>query len=278
MAGVTAGGSALITRHREGFPLGLTWVTTEGEAELDTGIDLGIYRMRPGEIVDAPTSKEEAWVLFSGDARVDLEGERASVARASLFDEPPTVLHAPAGARLRIEAGSNEVEWAVARATNRASFAPRLFRPADIQDELRGKGLAQDAAVRTVRLAFDASNRPEAALVVGEVVSYPGRWSSYPPHHHAQAELYHYRFTLPQGYGHAELGDDVVKVRPYDTLKIPGGLDHPQVAAPGYGMFYLWVVRHLPGDPYRGFEYTGDHKWLLDPQAQGWRPRGAGGA
>jgi 5-deoxy-glucuronate isomerase len=273
MAGVTQAGSALITRHRGGFPPGLTWVMREGEAELDTGIDFGIHRMARGEIVDAPVDKEVAWILFAGEARVELEGARASVARASLFDEPPTVLHAPAGARLRIEAESDEVEWAVARTTNSASFAPRIFAPADIQDELRGKGLVQDAAVRTVRLAFDASIRPEAALVVGEVVSYPGRWSSYPPHHHAQPEIYHYRFTLPQGYGHAELGDDVVKVRQHDTLKIPGGLDHPQVAAPGYGMFYLWVIRHLPGNTYRGFEFTEEHRWLLDAQQQGWRPR-----
>jgi 5-deoxy-glucuronate isomerase len=274
MAGVTLASAALITRHRGGFPPGVTWITTEGEGELDTGIDLGICRMRRGEIVEAPADKEAAWILFGGEARVDLAGAQASVARASLFDEPPTVLHAPAGARLRIEAASDDVEWAVARATNEAPFAPRIFSPADIQDELRGRGLAQGAAVRTVRLAFDTSNRPESALVVGEVVSYPGRWSSYPPHHHAQAEVYHYRFTLPQGYGHAELGDEVVKVRAYDTLKIPGGLDHPQVAAPGYGMFYLWVVRHIPGNPYRGFEFADEHRWLLDPREQGWRPRG----
>jgi 5-deoxy-glucuronate isomerase len=263
----------LVTRHRGGFPHGLTWVTTEGEADLATGVDFGIRRMRRGEAIEERDPKETAWILFSGRAEVELEDARASVERASLFDEAPAVLHAPAGARVRIVAASDDVEWALARATNPAHFAPRIFSPEDIQDELRGKGLVQDASVRTVRLAFDVENRPEAALVVGEVVSLAGRWSSYPPHHHAQPEIYHYRFTLPQGYGHAELGDDVYKVKQYDTLKIPGGLDHPQVAAPGYGMFYLWIVRHIPGNPYRGFEFSEPHRWLLDPSQQGWQPK-----
>jgi 5-deoxy-glucuronate isomerase len=269
-------GSSLITRYRDGFPHGLTWVTVEGEASLDTGVDFGIQRMRRGEVIDESGDKERAFILLSGQAEVDAAGARAAVARASLFDEAPTVVHAPGGARVWIEATSDEVEWAVARATNQASFAPRIFFPQDIQNELRGAGLVQGAAERVVRLAFDAGNRPEAALVVGEVINFPGRWSSYPPHHHAQPEIYHYRFTLPEGYGHAELGDEVRKVRPYDTLKILGGVDHPQVSAPGYGMYYLWIVRHMPGDPYRGFTFTEPHRWTLDPTQQGWQPKKIG--
>ncbi|HEX2100541.1 MAG TPA: 5-deoxy-glucuronate isomerase, partial [Candidatus Synoicihabitans sp.] len=61
-------------------------------------------------------------------------------------------------------------------------------------------------------------------------------------------------------------------VRPGDTVMIPGGLDHAQVSAPGYGMYYLWIVRHLPRRPYRGFKFTPAHTWLLDPKAQGWQP------
>jgi 5-deoxy-glucuronate isomerase len=132
--------------------------------------------------------------------------------------------------------------------------------------------LVQDACLRNVRLIFDRAARPEANLVVGEVVNYPGRWSSYPPHHHDQPEIYHYRFTDPRGYGHAELGDTVLKVRTGDTVFIPPGLDHAQVSAPGYGMYYLWTIRHLPGNPYTGFTFNEDHRWTLDPKQQGWMP------
>lgn len=276
MAGGIQASAAVITRHREGFSRGLTWVTREGEAGLDTGMDFGVHRMGRGESSSEPTAKETAWILLSGQAEVEVGGNRVAVSRDSLFEEPPTVVHVPVGTHVRLAAASEEVEWAVVCAENLKAFEPRIFFPQDIQNELRGKGLVQEAALRTVRLAFDLAQRPESNLVVGEVINYPGRWSSYPPHHHAQPELYHYRFTLPQGYGHAELGEEVHKVRQYDTVKIRGGLAHPQVSAPGYGMYYLWVVRHQPGNPYRGFEFTEEHQWVLDPQQQGWRPGDAG--
>ena len=133
--------------------------------------------------------------------------------------------------------------------------------------------MVQDACRRNVRLIFDYDNNPESNLVLGEVVNYPGRWSSYPPHHHDQPEIYYYRFTEPQGYGHAELGDSVFKVQQNDTMIIPPQLDHAQVSAPGYGMWYLWVIRHLEGNPYTGFEFTEDHAWTLDPANQGWEPQ-----
>jgi 5-deoxy-glucuronate isomerase len=103
-------------------------------------------------------------------------------------------------------------------------------------------------------------------------VTLPGGWSSYPPHHHRQPEIYHYRFTAPQGYGHAELGDQVFKVGNRDTLCIKPGLDHAQCAAPGYGMYYSWVIRHLPGDPYTVPEFTREHAWIMDKDAAFWWP------
>ena len=130
---------------------------------------------------------------------------------------------------------------------------PRVFRPGDVADERRGEGQVGGRCLRLVRTIFDARNSPpEVRLVLGEVVTLPGGWSSYPPHHHPQPEIYHYRFTHPQGFGHAEHGDDVFKVRQYDTIRIRAGNDHAQVAAPGYGMYYAWVIRHLPGKPYDG--------------------------
>lgn len=264
---------ALVTAHRAGFPYGATVVTREGEGPLDVGVDFSVVKMRAAEKITQASKKEAAWVLLSGRARVVVGKEYVEVTRASLFDDRPWTFSVPGGERIGIEALSDDVEWAALHATNETAFAPRIFAPDDVQNEARGKGLAQDASLRTVRLVFDANIHPESALVVGEVVNLPGRWSSYPPHHHAQPELYHYRFTQPQGYGHAELGDDVFKVRQYDTLKILDGRDHPQCAAPGYGMYYLWVVRHQPGAKYTGFVFDRDHEWVLDPKQQGWSPK-----
>jgi 5-deoxy-glucuronate isomerase len=267
--------AALINCFRQGFPPGPTPITREGEDVLDMGVDFSVLVLEPGGAWTAhgeQTSKETCWVLLDGQIIVTIDGHQHEARRASLFGEAPTALHVAAGASVRLAAAGGRAELAVARASNGQRFAPRLFRPDEITREDRGAGLAQGACRREVRLVFDRASRPQSNLVVGEVATLAGRWSSYPPHHHAQPEIYHYRFTLPQGFGHAELGESVFKVRHYDTLKIPPGRTHAQAAAPGYGMWYLWVVRHLEGRPYTGFTYEPEHRWLLDPAQQGWLP------
>ena len=261
---------------RTGFSTGETVITREGApapGAADMMMDFSVLRLAGGESRTEAHAKESAWMLLSGGAALEFAGQHATVQRASLFDEPPTALHVGPHTPVAIYAGSTGVEFALVRTSNERQFAPRLFTPADLKPEYRGAGLVQNAALRNVRLIFDLATRPESNLVIGEVVNFPGRWSSYPPHHHVQPEIYHYRFTHADGYGHAELGDDVLKVRAHDTVSIPPGLDHAQVSAPGYGMYYLWMIRHLPGNPYTGFAFTDAHKWTLDPAQQGWRPK-----
>jgi 5-deoxy-glucuronate isomerase len=211
-------------------------------------------------------------VLLSGRVTVAAAGRVNEAHRASLFDQGPWSLHCGPGQRVAIEATREPAEFAVVRAGSSRLRGAIWSTPTECGTEDRGAGLAQGACRRLVRTIFDYQTRPESNLVAGEVVNFPGRWSSYPPHHHPQPEIYHYRFTKPQGYGHAEIGDAVLKVHDGDTTVIPGGLDHAQVSAPGYGMYYLWIVRHLPRRPYKGFTFTRDHTWLLDPAKQGWQP------
>ncbi|HTO02167.1 MAG TPA: 5-deoxy-glucuronate isomerase [Opitutus sp.] len=246
--------------------------TADGHDDFDAAMDFGIVQFPAGASLEETHAKETAWVLLAGDAEVEFSETRSTLHRSSLFDEPPSAVHLGPQTRVKITAHDSGAEFAVVRTSNDRRFAPRLFQPNDLVPEYRGAGLVQNACLRNVRLIFDRNARPEANLVLGEVVNYPGRWSSYPPHHHDQPEIYHYRFTDPRGYGHAELGDDVLKVRMNDTVFIPPGLDHAQVSAPGYGMYYLWMIRHLPGNPYTGFTFAEEHKWTLDPAQQGWLP------
>ncbi len=259
-----------------GFTSGSTVITpadlTGDTSGRETGMEFGLLRQHPGELHREASALETAWVLLRGTAVLDFDGRRAEVRRADVFDTPPTTLHLPRNVRVAVQAGDEGAEWAVVRTANERRFETRLFVPAEDRPEYRGSGLVQNAALRNVRLIFDRAVRPESNLVLGEVVNYPGRWSSYPPHHHDQPEIYHYRFTAPAGYGHAELGEDVLKVRDGDTVVIPPGRDHAQVSAPGYGMYYLWMIRHLPGNPYTGFTFAPEHQWTLDPARQGWRP------
>jgi 5-deoxy-glucuronate isomerase len=266
-----------LTDHREGFPPGFTAVTTIGEPADDTGIALGVHRLAPDEVVEITTARETAWLLMSGTIEVRLDdGDVARLTRGSLFDEGPSTVHVSAGTKARLLA-SDDVELTVYEVDNDKRFPPTIHRPADVDDEPRGKGTVGDACLRFVRTIFDDTNAHEnSEMVLGEVVTLPGRWSSYPPHHHPQPEIYHYRFTRPEGYGHAELGDDVLKVKHNDSVKIFPPNTHAQCAAPGYGMYYAWVIRHLPGDRYTVPVFEDEHDWTRDPTASQsfWRPKG----
>ena len=261
-----------ITQNRSGFGPGLTPVTRVDESNDNTGIAFSILKLAAGSVHKETTAHETAWLLMEGRVTVSVGGKNTEFSRASLFDESPSCLHVAAGETVSFTCHS-DVEFTVYATKNTKPFKPRLFQPKDVPNEHRGAGQVGGACLRFVRTIFDGKNAdPNAELVLGEVVTMPGRWSSYPPHHHAQPEIYHYRFTKPQGFGHAELGEDVRKVRQYDTIKILNGVDHAQCAAPGYGMYYSWVIRHLPENPYTIPEFTAEHRWTMEKGADMWQP------
>lgn len=265
---------SLIDLHRGGFDEGRTVVT-----ELDTegfGLRFSVLKLAAGAEHAVQAPHETAWLMMQGDLQVAADGLRAEFHRRSLFDDLPHTLHAPRGAKVTLVAQS-EVELLCFEVDNDETFATRVLGPSAVRNERRGEGAHHDASFRFVRTILDDEAGPPAAkLVLGEVVNMPGRWSSYPPHHHPQPEIYHYRFSDPRGYGHAEQGERVYKVRPNDTLLIPPGEDHSQCAAPGYGMWYAWAIRHLDDRRYTVPEFTEDHRWLMEPGAEGWWPRGEG--
>ncbi|HXH02085.1 MAG TPA: myo-inositol catabolism protein, partial [Candidatus Competibacteraceae bacterium] len=63
-----------ITAHRDGFPPGLTWITTPWEAEDNTGIGLGVLHLGPGETWSAHSERETAWLLMAGQVEVSADG------------------------------------------------------------------------------------------------------------------------------------------------------------------------------------------------------------
>lgn len=262
-----------ITSHRDGFAAGTTPVIRLEDDEDGMPISFDVHKMAAGESIALTTECETAWLLMDGHISGELGGQAFELDRNSLFDESSSCLHASAGTDLRLHC-HRDTELTVYRCDNDKPFAARVFKPEDVANEPRGKGQVGDRCLRYVRTIFDGRNSdPNTELVLGEVVTFQGGWSSYPPHHHPQPEIYHYRFTEPQGYGHGELGEKVLKVRQFDTVKILDLNDHAQCAAPGYGMYYVWVIRHLPGNRYTIPEFTEEHKWIMSPASNYWEPK-----
>ncbi len=235
-----------------------------------TGIQFSLLTLSAGEALSLNSPHELACLHLAGKISFTVDGTAYTNERLSLFDQAPWAAHVPPQCPLKITALS-DCECALFETRNASTFAPAVYTPDAVTNERRGEGQVGNCALRYVRTIFDNSNSdPATQLVLGEVVNFPGRWSSYPPHHHPQPEIYHYRFSDPRGYGHAELGEDVLKVRHGSTVKILDGVDHSQCSAPGYAMYYLWVIRHLPQARYTIPEFTEEHRWTLDPHSEFW--------
>jgi 5-deoxy-glucuronate isomerase len=260
-----------LKEHRGGFGLGYTPISTMRDAEDNTGIALGVWKLAQGESATEKPVTETAWIFMEGQLQVALGGKVHTLQRISLFDEGPSCIHVPAGAEILFKA-ETPVELTVYKVQNEKEFPPAVHLPEEVEDEKRGLGTMGNACTRVVRTIFDGTTTHEnAMMVLGEVITLPGRWSSYPPHHHPQPEIYHYRFDKEQGYGHAELSDDVMKVRHCDSVKIFPPHTHAQCAAPGYAMYYSWVIRHLPGNRYAVPEFEAAHDWTREPGAEHWQ-------
>jgi 5-deoxy-glucuronate isomerase len=257
--------------HHEGlFPRGFASILDRRGPHADMLMDFGVLTLGPGEAWSSGMADEKALLLMSGEAAFSWKRDSCRARRASLLDESPTVLSLSAGDEARVEAGPGGAVLAVTRTDNPRRFVPRLVRPEDGRSEERGKGTMRETSTRIVRTSFDDSDAPESHLVLGEVVAAPGKWSSYPPHHHPQPEIYFYKFVPDLGFGLTRIGDEAHLLRDGDTVLIREGQIHPQVTAPGYTMWYLWVIRHLEGQRYRSPCFADEHRWVQEEGADIW--------
>lgn len=249
---------------------GYTVLTETDGKQSDMLQDIGIYTMlaeKVEKLLDA--DKEMAVLLLEGAVRLEWEGQYMEVKRDSVFEESPWCLHVPRGVDVTVTAlGKSEV--LIQKTENDATFPSKLYTPAECESTFAGEGMWNGTAERVIRTIIDYNNAPYSNLVIGEVISNPGRWSSYPPHHHDQPEVYYYRFDKPQGFGCAMIGPEAYRVEHNSFITIPGDLDHPQATAPGYAMYFCWMIRHLDENPWTERIMEKEHEWLLEPNAKIW--------
>ena len=151
---------------------------------------------------------------------------------------------------------------------------PRLIDPARMSREVRGEGTNQ----RYVRNILPETEPAESLLVV-EVITPGGHWSSYPPHKHDTAtageetaleETYYHRVNPPQGFAVQRVYtddrsiDETISVEDGDVVMVPRGY-HPVGAPHGYDVYYLNVM----AGPLRKWRFQNhpDHDWIAKQDA-----------
>ena len=230
-----------------------------------TGLYFDILLMEENDRIEICEPENEIAVLIiNGAGNIEYNNSTSTFNRNNWIEHDPTVLHLGPNERAIINA-TTLTKAAILKTPNSNIFKGMIYAPEDIDTEHRGKDQLDNTCYRLVRLAFDRTIAPpQSKLVIGEVLNFPGKWSSYPPHHHSQPEIYYYEFSPQWGYGHGELGEDVYKKRHGDILPITDNRVHSQTAAPGFHMYYLWSIRHTDENPYDGFTYIKPFEKMLD--------------
>jgi len=229
-----------------------------------------VHRLQPGDDLRTRTDHEEAaFVLLGGTCQADWgSGAKKIGKRKDVFDGFPYALYLPAGNGALFTAETT-CEIAECRAPSDARLAPKLITPSETASSLRGGGNASRQIVDVMPPAFPADK-----LMVVEVYTPGGNWSSYPPHKHdvhnppAEVdldEIYYYRIRQREGFAlqHLYAGqhavEQTVKARDGDCVLVRSGY-HPVVAGPGYDVYYL---NFLAGSA-RALAVTEDseHVWI----------------
>jgi len=247
-------------------PDGVQLVTTRDRYYKDALMDITVYRMGPGEERRFHLPEDEAaFLLLEGDVEFLWEGRSERAVRAGCFDNGAQAyaLHVCKGVQVAVKAhGQSEI--LVQSTDNEKTFDSVFYKPADIRNEIFAKDLCGGNCVRQVTTMFDYETAPYSNMVLGEVYTRQGSWSGYPPHGHPQPEVYYYRVDKPQGFGACFVGDDVYMIKDRSFSCLTHGLSHPQVTAPGYQIYTVWMIRHFPGDPWTDRIELPEHKWLYD--------------
>lgn len=233
------------------------------------GLEYGVVAMENGDVMNFDYAQEVVYDLLFGEVTLTWNGNMETVYRKDCFHEGAILLHVPENTKVSITCQSEKAEIAVCRTENKKKFEARLLRPQDClsANEERGAGQMNECSTRMVRTFFDRSNCPETNFFIGEVVHFPGKWSSYPPHQHVEPEMYYYKFLPENGYGLAEYGDDAYKVRNNDLTGMPCNVTHSQAAAPGYAEYYLWCIR-LQDDKDIVTTVVKEHAWVTGEDAK----------
>ncbi len=234
------------------------------------------YTLQKGRILKQATNHEEVCIVFltgRADVQTNHESWDNVGERMNIFEKTPAYsVYIPSNDSFEITAVTN-VELAVCKAPGKDTYKARLISPKDIGVEVRGRGTME----RLIHNILPEEKEADSLLVV-EVFTPDGHWSSYPPHKHDEnnlpeesylEETYYHRLNPENGFAIQRVYTDdlelneTLTIHNGDAVLVPKGY-HPVSAPPGYESYYLNVM----AGPVRTWKFHNDpnHEWLIEKQ------------
>ncbi len=234
---------------------GFTRLVRPGDGGL-AYLGFGLVNLDAGKSWKVETGGSE-WcvVVLSGSVQA-YDGRRELTAgplgsRKHVFDGLASALYLPPGFKGKVAASAPATRLAVCQAKADDGAVPTVITP----DMVNPKTVGVHNWQREVHDILD-KRLAGAHLLVGETFNRTGCWSSYPPHRHDKdrppvevnlEEVYYFQVLPQQGFGIQRLYtddrslDECYAVEHGDTVILPRGY-HPVAAAPGYQVYYLWLM------------------------------------
>jgi 5-deoxy-glucuronate isomerase len=185
---------------------------------------------------------ETGLVALRGSAEVATHGRRFGMA-------PFDALYVPRGSEVEVRPGPSGCDLAQVAAPVERAYPLQFVAWADVQ---RDPGLHFKAGAPPSERALNVligKNVEAGRILAGVTFSTPGNWTSWPPHEHAEMleEAYLYidmpapSFGIQLVYTDAAAPELAVVVHEGDVVLMPRGY-HPNVAAPGGSINFLWMM------------------------------------
>jgi 5-deoxy-glucuronate isomerase len=241
-------------------------------------VGFALYRLEPGDVAKEATGDTEViLVIVEGKATIQAAGQDWGEmgGRIDVFEKtPPHCLYIPTGSDWRATA-TTPCTIGICKAPGKGNHPARRLGPEGITLTPRGKG----TNTRHINNIAMETREVADSLLVTEVFTPAGHWSSYPSHRHDEddfprmtylEETYYMRLNPPQGFGiqrvYTEDGtlDETMAVKNHDVTLVPKG-HHPCGTPYGYEMYYLNVM----AGPIRKWRFQNDpdHDWIAKRDA-----------
>jgi 5-deoxy-glucuronate isomerase len=196
---------------------------------------------------DAPVKfsngeQETGLICLRGQAEVRVGAEAFALKR---YD----AIYIPWGSSIQVSAAQERCDLAEVAAPVTGSYPLQLVRFKDVRRDPALHFQAGGPSTSRDLNILIGKNVSAGRIVAGVTFSDPGNWTSWPPHEHTEMLEEAYVFIdmpapawgIQLVYTNPQNPELVVVVREGDCVAMPAGY-HPNVAAPGGSIGFLWMM------------------------------------